>query len=214
MTGYQIRKKDMLEAVNSYMEEHTTKWQSIARLAAAKETLSLKLAAIEKAREAQAEARVSIGKTKLALKKTIAAKADVINDLVEAYAHLEGDDELARQMGDNTSTLFRLSYSVFFIRIKTIIEKAIELKEVLINDFGMKSEQLTDLQNDYNQLMEIEGQPRAYQIKSSTATNEIRVLLSEAFAITSNQIDKLVSTFRQSDPNFYHGYKKARMIVD
>ncbi|PWE00693.1 hypothetical protein [Marinilabilia rubra] len=213
MNEYQTNKRNMLEAVNSYLDEHKNKWQGIARLVDAKQTLTHKLTALERASEAQAEAKVSIGKSKLALKKTMAAKADIINDLVAAYAHMIGDNELARIMSDSTSALFRLSYDKFFIRVKSIIETATELKDVLIKDFGMQPEQLTDLQNDYNHLLEIEGQPRAFQIKSSIATNQISFLLGEAHNLTTKQIDKLISTFKQSDPNFYHGYKKARMIV-
>jgi len=204
----------MLDAVNSYLDENVSIWQSIAILATAKTRLNQTLIAVDVAQAAQAEAQVTIGKSKLALKKAIATKADVLNDLVEAHALIEGDDELARQMGDTKSDLFRASYSDFFIKVKAIIEKATEFQEVLVNDYGMTAEQVTDIQNDLNRLLEINGQPRAYQIKSIVATNEIEQLLTEANDVLTNQMDKLISIFKRRDPNFYHGYQKARMIVD
>ena len=210
----QVNRKNMLDAVNTYMDENVSKWQSIARLVSAKTELNQKLMAIDVAQAAQAEAQVTIGKSKLALKKAIAAKADVLNDLVEAYALIDGEDELARQMSDSQSDLYRLPYDEFFIQVKAIIEKATELQDMLVNDFGMTAEQVSDLQNDLTRLLEINGKPRAYQIKSSVATNEISQLLSEANEVLTNQMDKLISIFRRRDPNFYHGYKKARMIVD
>lgn len=214
MNVRQLNRKNMLDAVNSYLDENVSIWQSIAILATAKTRLNQTLIAVDVAQAAQAEAQVTIGKSKLALKKAIATKADVLNDLVEAHALIEGDDELARQMGDTKSDLFRASYSDFFIKVKAIIEKASELQEVLVNDYGMTAEQLTDIQNDLNRLLEINGQPRAYQIKSSVATNEIEQLLNEANDVLTNQMDKLISIFKRRDPNFYHGYQKARMIVD
>ncbi|HKK67856.1 MAG TPA: hypothetical protein VJ946_06575 [Bacteroidales bacterium] len=214
MNVRQLNRKNMLDAVNSYLDENVSIWQSIAILATAKTRLNQTLIAVDVAQAAQAEAQVTIGKSKLALKKAIATKADVLNDLVEAHALIEGDDELARQMGDTKSDLFRASYSDFFIKVKAIIEKATEFQEVLVNDYGMTAEQVTDIQNDLNRLLEINGQPRAYQIKSIVATNEIEQLLTEANDVLTNQMDKLISIFKRRDPNFYHGYQKARMIVD
>lgn len=214
MKTVQLNRKNMLDAVNSYLDENVSKWQGIARLASAKTELNQTIMAIDIAQEAQAEAQVTIGKSKLALKKAIATKADVLNDLVEAHALIEGDDELARQMGDSKSDLFRASYADFFIKVKAIIEKATQFQEVLVNDYGMTAEQVTDIQNDLNRLLEINGQPRAYEIKSSVATNEIAELLTEANDVLTNQMDKLISIFKRRDPNFYHGYQKARMIVD
>jgi hypothetical protein len=117
-------------------------------------------------------------------------------------------------MSDSQWDLYRLPYNDFYIKVRSIIDKASELQEVLVSDFGLTTELITDVQNDLNQLLEIDGLPRAYQIKSSVATNEIEQLLSQASDLLYNQIDKLMSIFKHSDTNFYHGYQKARMIVD
>lgn len=214
MNTEQTNRLNMLESVNNYLDENAGKWQGISRLVAAKTELSQKIAAINAAAEAQANAQATYGKTKMALKKAIAAKADILNDVIEAYALTEGDDELARQMSDSQWELYRLPYNDFYIKVRSIIDKASELQEVLVSDFGLTTELITDVQNDLNQLLEIDGLPRAYQIKSSVATNEIEQLLSQAGDLLYNQIDKLMSIFKHSDPNFYHGYQKARMIVD
>ena len=214
MNTEQTNRLNMLESVNNYLDENAGKWQGISRLVAAKTELSQKIAAINAAAEAQANAQATYGKTKMALKKAIAAKADILNDVIEAYALTEGDDELARQMSDSQWELYRLPYNDFYIKVRSIIDKASELQEVLVSDFGLTTELITDVQNDLNQLLEIDGLPRAYQIKSSVATNEIEQLLSQAGDLLYNQIDKLMSIFKHSDTNFYHGYQKARMIVD
>ncbi|MGQ1889979.1 hypothetical protein ACT29H_06015 [Thermophagus sp. OGC60D27] len=214
MNTIQTNHLNMFEAVNGYLDQNAAKWQSISRLAAAKAELSQLITTIRAASEAQASAQVSYGKTKLALKKDIAAKADILNDVIEAYALIEGDDELARQMSDTQTDLFRLPYNDFYIKVEAIINKALELQEVLVSDFGLSAQQITDVQNDLNQLLQIDGLPRAFQIKSSVATNQIDLLLSDANKLLKNRIDKLMSIFKHSDPNFYHGYQKARMIVD
>ncbi len=160
----------MIETTLSYLDEHVSVWQSIAKMVTAKTRLSQIDEAIDAAMETQAGSKSTIGKTKVALKKAIASKADILNDLIEAYASIEGDDELARQMGDSEWQLFRLSYDELLLRVKAIIAKAEELKETLVTDYGMTEEQVTDLQNDVDRLLEISGQPRAYSVKRSVAT--------------------------------------------
>jgi hypothetical protein len=208
-----MNRKNMIEATLSYLDEHAEKWQGIAKLVTVKTQLSQVNQAIDVAAKNKADASVTIGKTKLALKKTIALKADILNDIVEVYATMQGNDELARQMGDSQTTLWRMKYADLIMRVMQIIEKAEELKDVLIAEYGMTEEQVTDLQNDMNQMLEINGQPRAYLIKHVVATKELEQLFGDGMGLLES-MDKLMSIFKKRDVNFHNGYEKARMIVD
>lgn len=214
MNAKQVSHKNMFEATLNFLDENASTWQSIAKIVTAKTQLSQYNKAIDAAAETQAKSEATIGKTKLALKKSLAIKGDILNDLVEVYATLEGNDELARQMGDTQTDLYKMPYEKLIIRIKLIIEKALELKETLIAEYGMTEEQVTDLQNDLDTLLEISGQPRAYQIKSVVATKELSQLFDVANDLLKNQLDKLLSIFKKRDVNFYNGYVKARLVVD
>ena len=214
MTTNQMNRKHMIEATLNYLDEHAAKWESIAKLAATKTQLSQINEAIDEAAKAQSDANVTPGKTKLSLKKAIATKADILNDIVEVYATFEGDDELARQMGDSKTALFQMTYDALLIKVQHVIEKALKLQDTLIKDYGMTEAQVTDLKNDVDQLLAISGKPRAYQVKSSVATQELESLFSQASDLLSNQLDKLISIFKNRDANFYNGYQKARVVVD
>jgi len=214
MTENQQNRKNMMDATVAYMDEHAAKWQEVAIIGNVKNQLDGLLDAIAEAAETQAQSQVTYGKTKLALKKTIAVKADILNDLVEVHALMEGDDELARQMSDNKSELYRLPYEEFFMKVKFIIQKATELQEALSAEYGMTAEQLTGLQSDVDQLLALNGKPREYQIKSGVATQSLEDLFSQTNELLTGKLDNLMKIFTNRDANFYAGYQRARMIVD
>jgi len=214
MNQTQENKKNMIDATVAYMDENAALYQSIAKIGEGKNELDLLKEGIEEAAEEQAGARSTIGKTKLALKKALAIKLDILNDLVEVKALLDGDDELARQMGDSKSALYRLPYDDFIRKGLTIIQKATGQQEALTTGYGLTQEQLTDVQAGMDNLLAINGQPREYSIKSSVATRELETLFDQADDLLNNRLDNLIKIFKNRDANFYNGYLKARMIVD
>ena len=214
MNKVQVNKKSMIESTLAYLDDHADVWQSIAKIVSTKTQLSQIDEEIDATAKTQEENNVTIGKTKLALKKSIAQKADILNDLVEVFAEVEGNDELARAMSDSKSTLLNMSYNNLILRVKLIIEKATANQTVLTTEYGLTKEQLTDLQNDVNRLLEIIGEPRVYQVKRSVATQTIEELFNEANDLLMNRLDKLMSIFKNRNSNFYYGYQKARIIVD
>lgn len=214
MNSNQISRKNMIEATLNYLDENANEWQSVAKMVSTKTQLSQINEAIDQSAKEQADAVATLGKTKILFKKAIATKADILNDIVEVYASIEGDDELARQMGDSKSDLYVLPYNELILKAQTIINTATELKETLIAEYGMTEEQITDLQNDVNRLLELNGQPRAYQIKSVIATKELEDLFSQSNDLLANKLDKLMSIFKTRNANFYNGYVRARMIIE
>jgi hypothetical protein len=62
--------------------------------------------------------------------------------------------------------------------------------------------------------LELDGQPRAYQVASIQATKSLEQLFDTANDILKNKLDKVMSIFKHRDTNFYNGYLAARVIVD
>jgi hypothetical protein len=94
------------------------------------------------------------------------------------------------------------------------IDVVVENQEELIAGYGLTSEQITGLQADYDHFLELDGQPREYQIKSGVATLTLEELFTEVNNLLTNQLDNLMKIFKRRDPTFYNGYLKARMVVD
>ncbi|MBE0651752.1 MAG: hypothetical protein IH595_13045 [Bacteroidales bacterium] len=214
MNTYQMNRKHMVEATLSFLDNNATIWQSIAKIGDVKNKLNDLNQAIDNAAENQQQAQVSIGKIKAELKRTISEKADILNDLVEVYAQMNGDETLAQTMADSATSLFKMKNDDMLRKVKQIIDAATQNQEALTTDYGMTAEQIAGLQADYDRFLELNGQPREYQIKSSVATTSIDALMEEAISLLNNQLDKLLKIFKNRDLNFYNGYQKARMIVD
>ena len=117
-------------------------------------------------------------------------------------------------MSDSKSDLIKLTYSDFILRVSSIIEHATANKEALITDYGMTDEQLAKLQTDLNSLSAMSDEPRTLQVQESVATQAMEDLFAQITDLLHNQLDNLMSIFKNRNASFYNGYLKARVIVD
>ena len=214
MKQVQMNRKHMLEATLSYLDEKSPLWQSVAKIGEVKNKLAEVSLAIDAAAGEQLKAQVNAGKMKTELKRTLSQKGDILNDIVEVFALMTGNETLAQAMGQSASDLYKMKNDDMLRQIKLIIEKATEYQAELIAGYGLTAEQLTDLQADYDRFLELSGLPREYQIKSGVATLTLEELFTEANNLLTNQLDNLMKIFKRRNPAFYAGYEKARMVVD
>lgn len=214
MNKKQSNRKHMVEATLSFLDGNASVWQSIAKIGEVKNQLNDVNQAIDAAAVDQQQAQLSIGKIKLGQKRTVSEKADIMNDILEVFAEMNGNQELAQTMSDSASDLLQMSYDDMLRKVKLIIDAATENQEALVAEYGLTAEQIADLQADYDRLRELNGQPREYQIKSGVATLTLEELFIQVNTLLGSQLDNLMKLFKRRDPNFYNGYQKARMVVD
>ncbi len=214
MTQKQMNRKQMVEATITYMDQNLNEWQSIPKIAEVKTKLSEICEAIEAAAAEQNSAMVFPGKIKAMVKKSLADKADIVNDVVEVYALMNNQEVLAQQMSDSANELLKLKNETLIIRVKQIIDAATENQAALLADYGLSAELISDLQADYDRFLELNGQPRVYRVKSAVATLNLEELFTQASNLLSNQLDNLMKVFKRRNANFYNGYLKARVVVD
>lgn len=214
MNQSQMNRKHMVEATLSFLDQKSALWQSIAKIGEVKNKLSEVNIAIDEAAGEQQQAQVNVGKIKTDLKRIICEKADILNDIVEVYALMNGDEKLAQTMAGSASDLFKMKNDDMLRHVKQVIGSATENQEALTAEYGLTSGQITGLQADYDRFLELNGQPREYRIKSGVATLTLEELFTEANNLLANQLDNLMKIFKRRDPTFYNGYLKARMVVD
>ena len=178
MDKNQINRKERNEAIIIYLDTHVQKWSSISKVGEFKNEFESINSQIEESQEAQQEAKVYVGKNKKQLKKTIADKADIINDLVETFALIDNNPELESMMAASASELFMLRNEDFIVRIKEIINQAENHKKTLKKEYGLTDAQIIDLQTDMNSFQKMLGKPRAYQISSTQATQDLDYLFN------------------------------------
>ena len=204
----------MFDTVLTYLDSNAALWSSIPKVGAFKNEFSTLVTAIDEAQYTQQQAQVFLGKTKLQLKADIAQKADILNDCLEAFALVSDQPKLAAQMSDSYSDLYKKRNADFTPAIAAIIEAAEANFETLSAEYGVSSEQVEGLKSDLDGFLTLNGQPRAYRVASSQATQDLELLFDQANAILNNKLDKVMSIFKRRDPSFYAGYQAARVIVD
>lgn len=214
MNGNQINRKEMQNAVRDYLDAHVTKWSTIAKIGEFKNEFDLLNDQIDQTQQAQQAAQVFVGKNKKIVKNTIAHKADILNDVLETYGMLSGDTELENNMGESYSDLQNMRNLDFIPKINSIISEAEKHLTVLQADYGVTPEQIEDLKADMDQFLELNGQPRAYRIASVQATKDLEQLFSEINLVLTEKLDRVMKIFKRRDPNFYNGYRAARVVVN
>ena len=80
--------------------------------------------------------------------------------------------------------------------------------------FGVTKAQVTDLLTSIDDFRELVGQPRLIQSQANVAKKAAEELVENAVDILNKKMDKVMLQFKYSNPSFYEGYKRARVIVD
>lgn len=204
----------MYDAVSLYLDSKSALWASIPKVGEFKNEFTAVITQIDTVQYEQQQAQVFLGKTKTQIKSVVAEKADILNDSVEAFALITGNEELRIKMSASYTSLYRLRNADFIPAIKAIIEAVEANIRVLTREYGVTAEQVEGLKSDFDEFLAINGQPRAYKIASIEATKSLELLFNEADAILDNKLDKIMSLFKRRDPAFYNGYIAARVIVD
>jgi len=213
MNKTQINQKEMYETVVSFLDSNSALWSAIPKVGEFKNEFSGVVTQINAAQYAQQEAQVFLGKNKTQLKSTVAQKADILNDGVEAFALVTGNNQLANRMAASYSELNRLRNADFIPAVQAIIAAAEANMEVLQTEYGVTTQQVDGLKSDLDEFLALNGMPRAYRVASVQATKDLELLFGEA-QVVLEKLDKVMSIFKRRDPGFYNGYLAARVIVD
>lgn len=152
--------------------------------------------------------------SKLEIRESVCEVADIINDVIEVKAHIDGNNQLALEMSDSKSDLFLAPDN--------------QLSDKLARIHGYMTEHLTELETDYNldaalvtefnTLMDkwnavvVEMQDR--KAISSDSTEKLDLLVGEAMDLIRNRLDGMMKLFKHKDAGFYRQYVSARVIID
>ncbi|WP_378176693.1 hypothetical protein [Aquimarina sp. SS2-1] len=213
MNKDQNNKLDMYEAVQTYLDANTDKWNGVPVLITFKNQFSELLSNIREHQENQEAARVYLGANKTTQKRFVSEKADILNDALEAYAAIEENIELEQKAAKSFSDLNRLRNQDFV----TVVTETITLLEQHLEalaDYGVTADQITDLKNSFDQFLTLQGQPRQYRIAGKQATLNLAELFENTSSLLSNKMDKVMKRFKRTDANFFNGYQTARIIVN
>ena len=208
-----MNRAEMIATTRAYLDANTSVWSSIPVINTIKTQLDDVLQSISEHQEAKEASQVFLGSNKTALKKAVAEKADILNDVLATYAAIEGNATLEQKADRSYSELYRLPNQEFVVVIKETIKLLEEHIEAMA-DYGMSPDQITDLKNAYDNYLAISGQPRLYKVATSQAVRALEDLFTQANELLTARMDRVMKRYKSADPNFYRGYLAVRVIVD
>lgn len=212
MNQAQINRLEMYQTTNDYLDAQNAVWSAIPIVGNYKNQLFDIIANIKTAAANQADAQVFIGKSLTALKKTIATKMDMLDDILEAYALDTDNAELAQQAANSTTDYFSLPNEEFEIKVQQVIT-LLEANLANTADYGLSAEQVDDVKLNFDQFLTSRGKPRNYQVASRVATQDMDALFKEGTA-TTEKLDRVLKRFRRANASFYNGYEAARKVIN
>lgn len=213
MTENQINRKEMHDNVDAYLDQNVTVWSAVPIINTIKTQFKAINSSIAEVWHKQNAAQVFIGQNKALLKRTIAEKADILNDQIEIYASLNGRTVLEAKMSASMSELLDLRNQEFILKADEVVFEAEKNLTALAAEYGVTQEQVNDLKGDTDAFRSLNGMPRKYKIESVVQTQDLKVLFTEANQLLV-KMDKLMKMFKKRDTSFYNGYVAARNIIN
>ncbi len=212
MNQKQINKLEMFQSTNEFLDDNTAVWSAIPVVSGYKNQLAQAIIDIRESAQSQEAAQVYIGGSLRHLKKQVADKMDILDDILEAYAEDIEDEELRVQAANSSTDYFRLPNEDFETKTKNVIA-LLETHTDGMADYGMTTGQIDDAKLTFSQYQDRRGKPRSYQIASKVATQSLDELFKAAGNYI-NRLDKVMKRFKRSNTRFYHGYQAARQVID
>ena len=212
MNKDQLNRYGMLKSTQDYLDSKTAIWSVIPKIVAYKNELDEIITTTgEKSEEARAG--TSTRERKDQVKEHIALKVSTLTGTLQAFGHEKGMPDLASKASVSKSDVLKYTDAELDSHVKALISLAQENLAGLA-DYGVSEALITEILSSVDEFNGLIGKPRAIRSSKFTANHTASQLVDEGVDLLNNKVDKLMLMFRESQPEFYEGYLRARTIVD
>ncbi len=223
MTSREETQINTMKVTKKFLDDHSEKWSSIKAIVRYKNELDENLQAIAEKQKETVPSSKPITALKNETKEVAALKAAILAGAMAAYAAEMEDKVLEEVAGFTRASVFRLPDAEFRQPVDQLINTAREElrkekvegfdQEFRLSDQGVTDEQITELETTLDDYSELLGDPRRLQINIALRNKSISELVSGTYEMIQTKLDKSMLRFKLTDPTFYEGYERARVIV-
>ena len=146
-------------------------------------------------------------------KQTLCQIAADMAGIISAFASATSNNTLKQEVNFPVSKLLKTRDDELAPRCQNIHAKAVANLAALA-DYGITAAMLTGLQTAINNYSAETPKPRTALSQRKTYNANLAVLFKETDAILRDQLDKLVMTFKTSNPDFIKTFESNRIIID
>jgi hypothetical protein len=203
----------MCETTLAFLDDNNGLWSGIVAFAAAVTDAKAGVTAIRDEAGSQGTPTSGITEAKAQVRNDLEDQTLEIGDQVAALAAKNKDPKLAAEVHVTRSSLDQMEDS-------NLVETAKRVRDAANNniaalaDYGVTAAKVTALTNAINAFADMKTAPREAAAGKKGKTGTLAEMIRTTRSLFRNQIDKMMTPFRKTNPDFYGGYFAARVIVD
>ncbi len=203
----------MFEATLKFLDENNNTWSGKPAFVEAVNEAKAGVQAIRQAADTQENVTVGFTDQKTQSRSDLEDQTLELADQLGAFAAKKSDPSLAANVQLSRSSLDRLQDNDLIQTAQRVYELA-NTNAKNLEPYAVASDQIQALKAGILTFDGLRTGSRSAVADRKSATGFVGELLRSTRSIFRNQIDKMVTPFRKSAPEFYRGYFAARVIVD
>ena len=211
MTQDQDNTTTMFETTNVALDGNKEFWEEIPAFA---DAVNRAEAGTEEIRK-KAGDQVATGDAaeKAATKAVLEELMLHVADQLSALAAKKGDHLLAAKVDITKTAADRMPDSDLLTAAKGVAGAAAENAAVLEMDYKVPAEELAALDAAITEFSEMKTAPRDATVQRRVATLSLPEAIVYVRGIYRNELDKMMTRFKKTQPDFYKAYFGARVVV-
>lgn len=213
MTQDQENTTSMFETTLAYLETNNPLWSGKAAIVDAVTEANNGVTAIRGAAAQQESPMSGIVDEKEQSRTDLEGRTLEIADQVAALAAKNADFGLAAQVHVTRSSLDQ-AQDDNLVQTAERVRDAANTNVAALGPYGVTAAEVKALATAITKFAGMKTAPRTAKAARSGATGSVASLISTTRSLFRNQIDKMMTPFRKSNPDFYTGYFAARVIVN
>lgn len=213
MTRDDLNRTDMFNTVDSLMDKNQSIWGVVPAITVTVADVKAGIAAIGESVRRQQSPTGGARDEKVAVRLSFEEKILEIADQLSALAAKNKDANLGAQVELTLSALDKQDVDVLEQTGKRVSGLATPNLAALA-DYGITQADVTELNNLTTKFHGVKNAPRTAISGRAGETDTQPGLVANVTSILRNRLDKQMTKFKKSHPEFFAAYRSARVIVD
>ena len=202
----------MLRALISFLNQNADKWSGNGPLSQVIVELKNLINQIVATRKLVNTDQSGIVQQKSSIQEDLVDITFALASVLYAMAVRTGNQVLQQKVNMNRSDLVRLRDGELASTAQTVLDLLLEYMTSL-TEYGITPYDATNLEtklNDYESSLPVN---RVTVLERKTANKKIKELFTTANKLLTEQLDRMMTRFEKSEPDFYTSYRNARKVV-
>jgi hypothetical protein len=213
MNRYQLNVNEMATTVTAYMAKNKPLWQGNKAISDTVVILDADLATVAGLDVKQKTPVTGQAADKAITRHDFEQQMLLIADQLAALAAKNDDAVLEAQAHLTLANLDKLAADDL-VATATRIANLATTNLAALADYNIKAADITQLTTLATAFDTVKTAPRGAVVDRKKETDALRPLISNMLDLLSRQLDRQMTSFKASAPDFYAGYQSARVIVD